>query len=104
MKIFRYLFIILFVAALAFVGTCTYQAIKGTDESVGPEPPPVDKAGYTVIIKATGQVFYTGKVTDSQGVVTMYGYWEVRKDKYKFKDITLPLDEKIFGEIEVRGR
>jgi hypothetical protein len=38
---------------------------------------------------------------DSQ-VVTMQGFFEVIKGKYVLKNITLSLDERIFGEIEVK--
>jgi len=98
---FRIILLIVVVLAVGmFVLTCYLQNRPDT----GPEPPALEQVGYSVTIKATGQTFYTAKVLDMEGVVTMFGYWETVKDRYKFKDIKLPLDRKIFGEIEVRKR
>lgn len=81
--------------AILFMVTCAFQNCR---KDTGPEPP---ESKYTVIIEVTGNKYFTNKLTDAGGIVTLYGYYELVKDKYVLKDITLPLDRKLFGDIEV---
>lgn len=97
MQKFKTILMIVLVAAVIFVvGTCTFQNCR---KDTSPEPP---KAMYEVTIKVTGNKYYTDQLTDVGGIVTLYSYYEVVKDKYVLRDIILPLDRKIFGDIEVK--
>lgn len=109
MKLFKnVLFILVLVAVLAFVGTCAWQNCR---TEPGPQPPPLEKAEYSVTIKATGLTYYSPEVHtlfwSKNGESNRYelkGYWEIVKGKWVFKDIRLILDEKVFGRIEVKKR
>lgn len=110
MKITKIFGVIFLLAILAFVGTCSYQMFKGNKQGSSPEPPTALNAQYSLRIKNTGTTIYTNNmvklpVNATQYSYTMpYGYWEANKDKFIFKKARITLDERMFGEIEVKKR
>ena len=94
--------VIILCCVLLFLGTCYFQNCRED------KPPQVDtpETAYRVTVKATGNVYFSDKVevfgTGDKELVYMHGYWENVKGKYVFKNLTLPLDERYFGEIEVK--
>jgi predicted negative regulator of RcsB-dependent stress response len=111
-KITKVLGIIIMLGVIAFVGTCSWQWYKGSkQDTASPEAPSIAKAGYSLRITNTGATLYTTKVIETlstaqgKSIFTLpNGYWEANADKYVFKKVSLSLDEKIFGEIEVKKR
>lgn len=103
MKIIKTIILVGIIGMLIFVvGTCAWQNCRKPD--TGPEPPSIEKAKYSVTIKATGRTVYTNDLVNTGKVYTMEGYWETVKDKYVYRNIILTLDERVFGKIEVKKR
>jgi hypothetical protein len=107
-KIIKTILLVGVIGTLLFVvGTCAWQNCRKPD--TGPATPSAEKATYSVTIKATGRVIFTGDITTTgvaagERLYTLKGYWEVTKDKYVYHGVILSLDEKVFGEIEVKKR
>lgn len=103
MKIIKTIIMLGVIGALLFVvGTCAWQNCRAPDK--GPDPPSIEKAKYSVTIKATGRTIYTDDIITVGKVYTIKGYWEVTKDKYFYHDAIVILDERVFGKIEVKKR
>lgn len=105
--IWRILGIIILLGVLLVLGTCAWQNCLKSD--TGPVPPSVELAGWKVTIKSTRVVLFTNdiKTTGSEigkRVHILNGYWEVTKKKFIYHRVKLPLDESIFGPIEVDKR
>jgi len=104
MRIVKIILTIGFLGFILFVGgTCYFQNCR---DNPGPQLPSSARAEYTVTVKVTGSIYYSDIVTVQElsggyKLVTMDGYWEVTAGRYKFKDVTLTLDTRFFGDIEI---
>lgn len=75
----------------------------GNDEP--PKLPDIKEARYEVRIASTGETLATDKFTQlTDNFYILHGYWEVKDGKYRYHEIDLPLDEKLFGEIIIERR
>ena len=104
-KLIQWILLILLVLALLWCGTCVYSNV--VDKSGDGVDFPAAK--YELEIVNTGNVILTDELiqegnTVGSRVFTLHGVWEVKKTKFRFKDIVLVLDEKIFGKILVKRR
>jgi len=102
-KVIQVILLIFLILALLWCGTCFYSNfIDKSGEGVD-----FPNARYELEIVNTGNIILTDKLEQEGSVVgsrvfTLHGVWEVKKTKYKFKDIVLVLDEKYFGNIIVK--
>lgn len=70
-----------------------------------PEAPKESKAAYIVTLRATGQEFYTNKLSDlGNGKYELSGYYELVKNKWIYRNMDVILDKYYFGDITVRKR
>lgn len=90
--------IIVLCCVVLFLGTCAWQNCR---QEPSPDAP---KCKFTVVVVSTGKILFTDKISDVAGIITLYNYYENVKGKYVFREITLKLDRKIFGEIRVIER
>ena len=75
------------------------------DNDKSPDPPKESKAGYEILLHATGQTLYSNKVSDlGNGRIELNGYYEIEKDKWIYRNIDISLDKYYFGDITVRRR
>jgi len=107
--VFRVIGLIIILGVLLVFGTCAWQNCRSpNDTKVSLEPPSIESACYSVNITVTHSIYYSDKVDivklDNGDLVTMHGYWETTKGKYKFRDVILSLNEAVFGPIEVKKR
>lgn len=92
------------VAVLAYVSLCSFTAFKGC----GLDQPALPEVKYAIVVKVTGNRYLTDIYDVSPSseagkqAYTLHGYYEQVKGKYEYRDIVLQLDEKYFGDIEVR--
>lgn len=94
-KLTKVVGIILMCLGLVFMGTCAWQNCRKT---TGPEAP---KTTYQVTIQGTGNSYFTDKLTDENGIVTLYNYYEFVNGHYVLRKIELKLDRVYFGDIEI---
>lgn len=100
-SILKVILIVLLLGLIAYGGiTCYGNFFAGKFGG----PPDSEKAAYAVTIKGTGNTFLTDDYEIKGQVHILHGYWEYDKDKYRYREHDLPLDEAIFGEIEARKR
>ena len=109
------------LVVLAGLGTCAYRLFTGGDEQAGPEPPPIEKASYSLRIRATGVTIYADRyeatpvatpagATWANRPLYIYtlpdGYYEAVMDKFVYKKPppVLSLDERTMGLIDVKKR
>ncbi len=102
----RIIGLIILLCLLLVMGMCYWQNCR---EDKGPRFPDNIKAQYKITEVYTGNIYYSDNVTiqgekTGERVIIMRGYWEVSGGKYVFRDITLPLAERDFGEIKVGSR
>lgn len=70
-----------------------------------PKFPDIKKAQFTVYFKATGAVLLTNEYDHpTDNFYILHGYYEMVDNKWRWRDIELPLDEEYFGEITVKRR
>lgn len=79
----------------------------GGDHEV--KQPDFNRAQNYLIFKVTGRRIYVNDVSvvpskapGKEIYIPVGGYWEMREGKYVFIDRPVPLDEAVFGEIELR--
>lgn len=100
MKAFQRILLIALVAGVVLIlGTCV--ARNCTIKKTLPDAP---QTKYVVIVQVTGNRYFTDRLTDQNGIVTLYSYYEMTKGRYVFHEVELKLDRKYFGEIEVELR
>lgn len=103
----KILIIFFLILAVGWAGTCAYANFfhKDTPQLNTPKMPEIDKAGYTIYMKATRQTILTDDWQEGRpGIYLIKGYWEVIEDEYKYRDSNLTLNEEYFGEIIIRKR
>lgn len=100
------------VASLVFVvGPCVYYGfidkpgIEAADYSV----PCREDASHSFYIENTGKLFYASdfEVTGStpgKRIIILHGYYDLRGNKFILVKELLPLDESIFGPVEIKER
>lgn len=95
---------------LAWLGlTCYSNFIAKPGEIKMPDE---NRAAYSFEIKNTGNVILTDNYNEqtiqdggkSYRIFTLYGFWELRKQKYSYNKAEIVLDESIFGPIIVKRR
>ena len=91
------------VVGLVYFVACVYGNIKAMDRNPR-DVPGVEEALYSVVIKNTGNTLFSNDAERQGSIVTLEGFWELGKGKYKYNEGTIPLDEDIFGPITVRRR
>lgn len=62
---------------------------------------PPEKAIYRVEIAANRNILYTSDYTTTGSVYILHGYWEQIKNRYRYRDVDLPLDVETFGNIKI---
>jgi len=103
-RILKILLIGLLCLAVFFGGVTVYANFFDRSDKA-PDMPDIEKAKYSVYIKANGNMLLTNKYTqEGDSVYTLQGYWELIGNKYKHRDAELILDMRVFGEIEIRPR
>jgi hypothetical protein len=71
----------------------------------GPKPPSIEKAGWALDIKTTGQTLYTNKYEQSSDdIYILHGFYAIDGKKYKRFKTDLTIDERYFGEISIHKR
>lgn len=102
--VIKVIFIVLVVGMLAYLGSCVYANFFASDSSTTSNYPDMDKAGYSVYIKNTGNLLFTDKYETKGKTHILHGFWEMTGKEYKYRKTDLVLDEAIFGIIEIRER
>lgn len=111
--ILMWMVIIAFGIIVFWLGTSAYANFTENKVDTGlPDFPNIKKAQYLVTFKATGNVILTNDyVTETRDVNNEYddlhvlnGYYEIKGNKYKFRDTVLLLDELYFGDIKIQRR
>lgn len=103
-KILVGLLIIAVVATIAwfFVGCFTNPGLELIQE------PNAADAKYSIEIINSGELIYTNDVEisgdEGQRKIVVHDYWEVQGSTFERKEVSLVLDEAIFGEIKVKER
>ena len=108
--ILKIILILVGVVFTFWMSTSIYANITEDNIDTGlPDFPNVEKAEYLVVVKATGEVLLTDDYNTALGekgqeVHTLHNYWQVKKNKYRYFDHDLPLDEYYFGDIIITRR
>lgn len=102
--------LIAIVLVLALViGPCVYYNFIAKPDTGMPDMPKTEEAQYSFYIKNTGRLILAndyeqyGEVV-GQRLFILPAFWDLRGKDFKFVESILPLDEHIFGEIEVKRR
>lgn len=106
--IIKVIILVVIVAVIGWVGLSVYSCC--IRQSPGqPNIPDQDEASYFVYIENTGNLILTddyemhGQVIGSR-VFILHGFWEIKGQKFVYKDTEIILDEAIFGEITIKRR
>jgi heme/copper-type cytochrome/quinol oxidase subunit 2 len=99
-NVFKNILLILVIVGVLFV-LVTCAAKNCTVNKPLPDAP---QTKYVVIVEVTGNRYYTDRITDQNGIVTLFSYYEMTDGDYILHEVTLSLDRKYFGEIEVKLR
>lgn len=101
-------FFILFAAA-GYILLIGLQACGCLNEASEVKQPDFKTARNYLLFETTGRRIYVNDVTVTPSVepgkevyTPVGGYWEIKKGKYVYIDRPIPLDEAVFGEIELR--
>ena len=91
------------VVGLIYFGSCVYGNVKALDSNPR-DVPEVADAQYKVVIVNTGNTLLSDDAERIGTVVTLNGYWELMKIKFKYHKESILLDEDIFGPIKITRR
>lgn len=71
-----------------------------------PKPPPeIADAKYEVLLISTGQTLYADDYAEiSDTAYRLDGYFEMVKNKWQYRDMSLILDKYYYGDIRIRRR
>lgn len=111
-KIFKIGLLVVLIAGTSYGAACIYAnvvAFKKADAQAQVQLPPVSEAKYYVNVPANGNVFLTNNYETwgtkvGQRVFLLHGFWESVGSEFKYRARDLPLDEKIFGQMEIKPR
>lgn len=94
------------ITVVTFIFISIWANISEPDNLSGlPDFPDISKAHYLVYFQATGNILLTDKYDHPKdNIYNLYGYWEIRDNKYRYVDEVLSLDEYYFGDIEITHR
>jgi len=111
-KLLQFVFLIMLIAFIGWVGvtiwSCTQAGQAYTPQDL-PNMPDHEEAAYALHIKNTGGLILTSDY-ELQGtdpgsrIYILDSFWELRGQKFVYKDTSLILDESIFGEITLKRR
>jgi hypothetical protein len=111
MKPILKVFLLLIVIGVLFfiVYSCVTNSVSCKSQAINPAAPAIDEAPWKATVRATGNILYSKLiVTEGQKVGervhTLKGVWELEKDVYIYKNVTVVLDEKYFGEVKTERR
>ena len=106
--IIRLLAVILIIVGIAWIGISAYANIQEYNFIEIKNDVSVEKAQYEFKIVTTGEVLLTENfdsvASGDRQKYTLHGYYKVIKDKWKYNDSELTLDENYFGPIEYQIR
>ena len=94
---------------LAWVGLTCYSNFIAKPSAGQADIPDQAEASYSVYVENTGTLRLTndyemhGSKVGSR-VFILHSFWELRGQKFVYKDSELVLDEGIFGEITIKRR
>ena len=101
--IFKVALLLLLVVGLAYFGACVYGNVKAMDDNPMEIPDP-EEAQYKITIFNTGNTLLSDDAERDGDVITLNGYWELAGTKYKYNKESIPLDESVFGPIDIKRR
>ena len=105
LKLFALVAIIL---GIAWLGLSIYANFQEYNFIEIKSEPSIQKAQYEFKIVTTGEVLLTEKfdsvASGDRQKYTLHGYYKIIKDKWKYNDSELTLDENYFGPIEYQIR
>lgn len=105
-RIIKIIIIIALIGVIGWGGLCVYANTRGFDEGQDFKPrlPAAEQAAFVVTFKNRTALLTDNYDKTGESRYILHGYWELVKDKYVYRDIDLPLDERTFGKITVRKR
>lgn len=108
-RIFQLFAILIMLATIGYFAMCTYANCKNPETTADYEMPNKNSAPYSLIAKNTATVILVDDYEVFGAVVgsrTYYinGYWELIGQEFVYRDKTLSLSEREFGEIELKRR
>ena len=98
--------LIILLAAVGLLVFILYSCMSAgcRQGDTNPTTPSITEAPFKVTVLSTGNIYYSKLVVSVRGVHELKGYWEQVDEVYTYKDITVKLDEALFGEIVVERR
>lgn len=108
-KSIKILLLLAILLVIAYGSITMYANCVSFQDDGLPDVPDIKDAKYSFRIMNTGNTLYTsnyehGGDAIGDSVFTLHGYWEMVKDKYKYRKGDITLDEKTFGPIRVLRR
>lgn len=101
-RFFQTIVVIVVIVGAIYIGMTVFANCRPLEAERG--RPAVSRAQYEVVIRNTGNVFYTDEYFDVDGIITLKGYWEKVGDDFKYRDNELNLDRDIFGTVIIFER
>ena len=107
-KIFMVVVLVIIIVVIAWVGLSVYSCFARQDVGM-PDMPDQEEASYSVYIENTGNLILTsdyemhGSEVGSR-LFILHSFWELRGQKFVYKDAEIILNEAIFGEITIKRR
>ncbi len=103
----KWIGLFLIVAFLAYFAVCSVSMVWEVRSR--PTVPDATQATYQLRIRATREIILAKSVTvkgtvEGKRIYTIKGYWESVKGNFIYRDATVPLDEKVFGIIDMARR
>jgi hypothetical protein len=101
--ILKLAFIVAIVLFVMWMGLSVFA--NATENSGTPKLPSVDKAQYSVFIRATGETLLTDNYdTLGEGSYILHGVYRITDGKWRYQEADLPVSEEYFGPILLRRR
>ena len=108
--IFKVIILAVLVLVILWVGLSVYSCFSRQGPTTGQiDMPTQDEASYSVYIENTGNLILTndyemhGSEVGTR-IFILHSFWELRGQKFVYKDAEIILDEAIFGEIIIKRR
>lgn len=100
--------LIVIIGVVGYVGVSFYFSCKGPETNALEMPDKIE-AEYSFYIENTGQLILANDYEQhgqeiGKRFFMLHGFWELRGKEYQYISGELPLDENIFGIIEVKRR
>ena len=107
-KIFMVIILVIIIVVIAWVGLSVYSCFARQDVGM-PDMPDQEEASYSLYIKNTGNLILTNEyemhgAEVGSRIFILHSFWELRGQKFIYKDTEIILNEAIFGEITIKRR